>query len=101
MAKNTKKENSPPPKFPNNNIQKNYYLGLTCHISLGWSGQKLPNVVALFSQDVIKKYTKLDHQYHSLCECNNTKSNGVTLEAPLQLKGKLCLGGKPYEGIQD
>ena len=53
------------------------------------------------SEDVRKVSRKLDHLWPSLCGVRNNKCNGVTLEAQLQLRVKLCLGDKLNEGIID
>ena len=43
----------------------------------------------------------MDHHYPQLCGDRNTKSNGVTLEAPLHLRVKFQLGDKIAEKIID
>ena len=43
----------------------------------------------------------MDHHKHSICQVRNTKKDGVTLEAQLQLKVKFHLEDKLNEGIKD
>ena len=52
-------------------------------------------------QDVRKMSGTLNDHYPPLCGVWNTKSNGVTLDAELQLRVKLCLEDKLTEGIID
>ena len=52
-------------------------------------------------QDVRKVFGTLVYHYPQLCGVRNAKSNGVMLEAQLQLRIKLCLGDKLTEGIID
>ena len=52
-------------------------------------------------QDFRKVSSTLDPHWPSLCGDSNTKSNGVTAEAQLQLIIKLCLGNKLNEGVLD
>ena len=51
----------------------------------------------------LRMFSRLVHHKHLLCGGMNTKRNGhgVTLEAQLQLRGKLWLGHEFNDGIID
>ena len=67
-------------------------LGIRCPILRGSRAQKIQKVSPKVPLDVRKVSSTFDHHYPSLCGGRNTKSNGVTPEAQLQLRVKLGLG---------
>ena len=68
-------------------------LSFKCHYSLG------SKVSPQGPTDVRKVSRTFDNHYPSLCGGRNNRSNGIHLEAQLQLREKLCLGDDLNEGI--
>ena len=82
-------------------LSKMTFYSFKCNFSLVYRTQKFQKLSSLVQKIFRKVSSTLDYHYHSPYWVRNTKSNGVTLEAQLQLRVNFYLWNTFNEWFKD